>query len=120
MNSSSKRSVPECHRLRTVFANMEFETFRSQLAPYYHQLRGRSRDPVSWSMIYLKNHVILLAVQTEVSFEGPFPRSVPRPRWKRSFQQLSTFLAASIQAARSIIIIATKATWRSAYRREPP
>ena len=35
-------------------------------------------------------------------FEGPFPRSVPIPRWKRTFQQLSKFLAASIQAARSI------------------
>ena len=45
---------------------------------------------------------ILLAIKVEVSFEGPFPRSVPIPRWKRTFQQLSKFLAASIQSARSI------------------
>ena len=48
--------------------------------------------------------LILFAVQIEVSFEGPFPRSVPIPCWKRTFQQLSKFLAASIQAARSLLV----------------
>ena len=49
-----------------------------------------------------RSDFILLAVEIEVSFEGPFPRSVPIPRWKLKYQQLSKFLATSNQVARSI------------------